>query len=124
LAVNFELFDELEKGEFTDFRKIPLFIYISVIVLIVTLIPMSKALQQKTVGWDKLIHFSVFGVLGFVTQMAISLWSLLYTGILAVLTEVLQKFIPGRFPDVLDFSTNMIGIIIGTSLWELVRRRS
>jgi VanZ family protein len=117
LAVNFELFDELEKGEFTDFRKIPLFIYISVIVLIVTLIPMSKALQQKTVG-------SVFGVLGFVTQMAISLWSLLYTGILAVLTEVLQKFIPGRFPDILDFSTNMIGIIIGTSLWELVRRRS
>jgi glycopeptide antibiotics resistance protein len=112
------------KGDITNLRKIPIFIYISIVVLVITLIPMSKNMQQKTLGWDKFIHFSVFGILGFFAQMAISLWSLLYTGILAVLTEVLQKFIPGRFPDVLDFSTNMIGIIIGTSLWELVRRRS
>lgn len=108
----------------TRIRKIPIFVYITVIVLVVTLIPMSQAWQQKATGWDKLIHFSVFGVLGFFTQMAISIWSLLYTGILAVLTEVLQKFIPGRYPDILDFSTNMIGIIIGTSFWELVRKRT
>jgi VanZ family protein len=85
---------------------------------------MSKALQQKTMGWDKLIHLSIFSILGFFAQSAISLFALLYTAILAALTEVLQKFVPGRTPDILDFSTNIIGMIIGTSLWELVCRRS
>jgi VanZ family protein len=85
---------------------------------------MSEKLQQKTTGWDKLIHLSIYGVLGFFAQAAISLWALLYTGVIAALTEVLQKFIPGRTPDIVDFSSNIIGIIIGTSLWELVKRRS
>lgn len=85
---------------------------------------MPQNWQQKSTGWDKLIHFSVFGVLGFFAQSAISLLAILYTGILAVLTEVLQKFIPGRTADIVDFSSNMMGVIIGTSLWELVRRRS
>ena len=85
---------------------------------------MSEKWQQKTTGWDKLIHLSIYGVLGFFAQAAISLWALLYTTILAVLTELLQNFIPGRAPDIVDFSSNMVGIIIGTSLWELVRRRT
>jgi hypothetical protein len=104
--------------------KLPVFIYISIIVLIITLIPIPAKWQGKTSGWDKLIHISIFGVLGFFAQAVVSVFALLYTGLLAVLTELMQKFIPGRTPDIVDFSSNMIGAIIGTSFWELVRRRS
>ncbi|MEO0077273.1 MAG: VanZ family protein [candidate division WOR-3 bacterium] len=87
-----------------------------------TLIPISNKWQKAT-NWDKVIHFSVFGILGFFAQASISLWALPYTTTLAILTEVLQKFIPSRMPDITDFSFNLIGIIIGSSLWELMRKR-
>jgi VanZ family protein len=87
------------------------------------LIPIPKKMQNKTGRWDKLIHFSVYGILGFFAQSALSMFALVYTVILAALTELLQKFIPTRSPDIVDFSTNIMGIIVGTSLWELVRKR-
>lgn len=100
-----------------------IFIYISIAAIIITLIPIPAMFQHQTPKWDKLIHFSVYGVLGFFAQSALSIFALLYTTILAVLTELLQKFIPGRTPDIVDFSSNLIGIVVGTSLWELVRKR-
>lgn len=100
-----------------------IFVYISIAVIIITLIPIPAILQHQTSKWDKLIHFSIYAVLGFFAQSALSIFALLYTTILAVLTELLQKFIPGRTPDIVDFSTNLIGIIVGTSLWEVVRKR-
>jgi VanZ family protein len=100
-----------------------IFIYISIVVLIITLIPLPKKMQYQTDKWDKVIHFSLFSVLGFFAQAALSIFALLYGTLLAVITELLQKFIPGRSPDIVDFSSNMMGIIIGTSFWELVRKR-
>lgn len=101
-----------------------IFLIVTLIVIIVTLIPLPQKIQNKALGWDKLIHFSIFGILGFFAQASISLFALLYGLFLAIVTEFLQKFIPGRMPDIVDFSTNMMGIIIGTSLWELVRKRT
>ena len=102
----------------------PIFLYITLLVIIITLIPMPMKVQNKTLGWDKLIHFSIFSILGFFTQASLSLLALLYGSVLAIVTELLQKFIPGRAPDIVDFSTNIIGVVIGTSFWELVRRRT
>jgi VanZ family protein len=101
-----------------------IFLYISIIVIIITLIPIPKKIQTRASGWDKFVHFSIFSVLGFFAQAALSLFALLYGALLAVITELLQKFIPGRTPDIADFSTNMMGVIIGTSFWELVRKRT
>lgn len=100
------------------------FLIVTILVIIITLIPLPQQIQNKALAWDKLIHFSIFGLLGFFAQASISLFALLYGLILAIVTEFLQKFIPGRAPDIFDFSTNIIGVVIGTSLWELVRRRT
>jgi VanZ family protein len=81
-------------------------------------------MQMRTYRWDKVIHFSLFNILGFFAQAVLSVFALLYGTILAVITELLQKFIPGRAPDIVDFSSNMMGMIIGTSFWELIRRRT
>lgn len=101
-----------------------LFIIISIIVFLITLIPLPKKFQYQTYRVDKVIHFSMFMILGFIAQAVLSLFALLYGTILAIITEVLQKFIPGRTPDLIDFGSNMIGIIIGTSFWELIRKRT
>ncbi|MBS4015648.1 MAG: VanZ family protein [Candidatus Latescibacteria bacterium] len=100
-----------------------LFITISVIVLLITLIPLPKRMQLQTHRWDKAIHFSLFSILGFFAQAVLSIFALFYGTILAIVTEVLQKFIPGRVPDVVDFGSNIMGLIIGTSFWELVKKR-
>ncbi len=100
-----------------------LFVIISIVVLLITLIPLPKRMQLQTNRWDKAIHFSLFSILGFFAQAVLSIFALLYTTILAIVTEILQKFIPGRVPDIADFGSNMMGIIIGTSFWELVKKR-
>ena len=100
-----------------------IFIIISIVVLIITLIPLPKKMPYQTNKWDKAIHFSLFSVLGFFAQAALSIFALFYGTLLAVITELLQKFSPGRVPDIADFGSNMMGIIIGTSFWELIRRR-
>lgn len=101
-----------------------LFIIVSIIVLLITLIPLPKKMQYQTYKWDKAIHFSLFAVLGFIAQAVLSIFALLYGTILAIVTELLQKFIPSRTPDIADFGSNLMGVIIGASFWELVRKRT
>ncbi|MEO0131557.1 MAG: VanZ family protein [candidate division WOR-3 bacterium] len=103
-------------------KKRLVIVYATLIVLIVTLIPLPSKITQVSQPWDKLVHFSVFSILGFVAQSVISLFSLLYGLFLSSVTEFLQKFIPGRAPDITDWATNLIGIIIGSSFWELIRK--
>ncbi|MCX7757673.1 MAG: VanZ family protein [candidate division WOR-3 bacterium] len=103
-------------------RKTLIIVYVTLIVLVVTLLPLPRRITQIKYPWDKLTHLSVFGILGFVAQSAISLFSLVYGLFLASFTEFLQRFIPGRMPDFADWITNVIGIIIGSSFWELIRK--
>jgi VanZ family protein len=97
-------------------------LYVTVIALLITLIPLPyKAIELANV-WDKLIHFFIFSVLGFIAQNVLALFSLLYGLFLATVTELCQKFIPTRNPDLIDWAVNFLGIVIGSSFWELVRK--
>lgn len=47
-----------------------------------------------------------------------------YGAFLGILTEVMQYWAPGRFPDIQDFTADMIGITAAASLRCLFRRPS
>ncbi len=80
-----------------------------------------KALER---GGDKIIHTSLFTVMGISAQAAAPWISLLVTGPFAVGLELVQKKIPSREFDVVDMLANITGIFLGLFAYELSTRLS
>ena len=100
----------------------------ALVISLLTLMPVEKAPETPFLDiphLDKLVHFGIFGLLSWlmirgllkfnevkdkITPIVISLvFPTIYGGII----EILQHFIPGRGPDILDFLANTLGILMG-----------
>ncbi|MEO0092581.1 MAG: VanZ family protein [candidate division WOR-3 bacterium] len=101
-----------------------IFIGVTIVTIIISLIPIPRKFQNQPSGWDKLIHFLLYGVWGFIGQSVLSIGALFLGSFLSLLTELSQKFIPGRVPEIADFTVNILGLVVGTSFWELVAKKS
>ena len=91
----------------------------------------------KFYGSDKLIHFGMFAGMPFLWSRVIrqkidkkrGKGSKLFTNYLvfwifiAILTEYLQILVPGRSFDYFDIITNILGVIIGTSIFIYLNKR-
>jgi len=75
-------------------------------------------------GFDKVIHTSLFTVMGISAQAAAPWISLLVTGPVAVLLELVQRRIPQRTFDITDMLANITGIFLGLAAYELSTRLS
>jgi VanZ family protein len=73
-------------------------------------------------GGDKVIHTTLFTVMGLAAQAAAPWISLLVTGPVAVGLELIQKKIPGREFDTTDMLANIVGIFLGVAAFELSKR--
>ena len=75
-------------------------------------------------GLDKIIHFLIFGVLGWLMARGFSnstkayvrknySWLILLVAFsFAVVDEIHQSMVPGRYPDISDWAADVAGIII------------
>ena len=84
--------------------------------------PFKKGPKILERGFDKVIHASLFTVMGISAQAAAPWVSLLVTGPVAVGLELIQKKIPERTFDVNDMLANFTGIVLGLGAFELSRR--
>ena len=88
--------------------------YVAVIFL-VSLIP-GKALGRGISINDKLLHMLMFGILGFLAAFSerkkAVMWAVLLIVTVAALSEGLQRFAPGRDPDMWDFVSDVTGGIL------------
>lgn len=73
-------------------------------------------------GGDKVIHTTLFTVMGISAQAAAPWISLLVTGPFAVGLELVQKRLPGRDFDMVDMLANITGIFLGLAAFELSTR--
>jgi VanZ family protein len=73
-------------------------------------------------GGDKIIHTTLYTVMGLSAQAAAPWMSLLVTAPFAVGLELVQKKIPGREYDVVDMLANIAGIFLGLFAYELSTR--
>ena len=83
---------------------------------------------------DKLIHFIVFGILGWLTARGLShctkdgirrhYFSIAVglTIVFAASDEWHQSFVPGRYADVLDWVADALGIILFVYVYSRIRR--
>jgi len=73
-------------------------------------------------GFDKVVHTSLFTVMGIAAQAAAPWTSLLVTGPFAVGLELIQKRIPNREFDSSDMLANITGIFLGLAAFEMSKR--
>ena len=85
---------------------------------------------------DKVLHFLLFGVLGFFLALLVmsdgsrpTLWHMLVVSLLVMgyggLDEFHQSFVPGRTPDILDLAADTTGGLLSALLvMSLLRRYS
>ena len=85
-------------------------------------IPFGKSPQLVERGYDKVIHTSLFTVMGIAAQAAAPWVSLLITMPVAIGLELIQKQIPGRFYSIVDLLANLTGILLGLASFELSSR--
>ena len=106
-------------------------------ILVATLTPGEQIPETPDViGFDKLVHFSLFLILVFLWNRASMksqteklnknkiITNYLVFGIgIAILVEYLQRFIPGRSFDLWDMVANILGGTIGTICFFISHRK-
>ncbi len=97
-------------------------------IFVVITVPLTNLENNNGfLGWDKLVHFFIFGILAtltasllkeisknkkFFSLKTISGIIFIFCSLLVILGEYLQKFIPGRFPSTGDVFFGILGIIV------------
>jgi len=77
-------------------------------------------------GLDKVVHFSVFLLLGMSILLVFEnhpklVEIFLFTALFSLATEAFQLFIPGRHMDIFDGFANILGLLSGRFI--IVKRR-
>ena len=96
-------------------------------IITAALITIQSAISSAMLGGiphgvDKIIHFLIFGVLGWLSARAVFYygaprpfvqWSVLIGGavLFAALDEWHQSLVPGRYPDFWDWCADLAGVI-------------
>lgn len=103
----------------------------TLILFVVLFLPIRESLIPKWGGfpyWDKVIHFGLFAVTGFVSVFGASflssfvarlLFGLVFGLALAAVTELGQYLIPSRDPDLYDFFADLAGLFFGLLVYTV-----
>lgn len=90
--------------------------------------PVPGQIRRVVTGRDKMAHALAFGVLSLVMAWAIASWprfrlalcalaAVLLSSLYGALTELVQYFVPGRWADVADFRSDVLGALVGSALF-------
>lgn len=100
-----------------------LFLVVWIVITGVLLtVQFKKVPQPVQHGYDKVIHTSLFTVMGIAAQAAAPFISLIITVPVAVGLEYVQKQLPYRTFSIVDMLANLTGILLGLVSFELSTR--
>ena len=113
---------------------LPAVAYATVIILMSS-IPNLKAPEFRFLIFDKLAHFAEYAIFAFLTFRSFShisrriargrafLLSALFLSLFALLDELHQYFVPGRYSDVYDLIGDILGaLVVLAYLWMRPQR--
>lgn len=97
------------------------------VILVLTSWP-NPQLPFSVSGLDKVVHFSMYGILGFLVGRALPRQRILSAlvaaavglAVFGALDEWHQRFIPGRSADVRDWLADVTGMVLGLLLAHLL----
>ena len=106
------------------------------LILIATTIPLADVVIRAPVSWlDKLVHGALYLVLGWLVGLALcasgrrsfgaGMLAVVALAVFALLDEWHQRWLPGRVPNVGDWSADIVGATIGLAagmiMWNALR---
>ncbi len=106
-------------------------LFMMVLITIQSSLTSEQLHVEIPIGVDKLVHFTIFGILGwlmtrgFVTTENRFLnmnfvWLVpLISGLFAILDEYHQALVPGRFPEFLDWVADILGGVFFMWLYKI-----
>ena len=97
-------------------NRIFLFFFILFAVVVLYLFPFSSNLL-KDGGRDKIAHFTLFTILGFVSS-TINTFYFIFTVVVSIVLEFLQIYIPFRNFEFPDLVINLIGTFVGAFFYK------
>ncbi len=110
--------------------KILVLLYL-LLILAISKIPGYSIPDPEILSADKLLHILEYSILGFLMVRSLNRISripiiIIITGslIFASIDEMLQRFTPGRLPDVYDFIADALGIFLGLILTIIIVRNN
>ncbi len=93
-------------------RKILLVLWI-IIIFVLTGYPRLEVPKMKNLHFDKLYHFIVFFILGFLASRLLSIRGFFILGLVVLLLAELQQLvIPGREFEIFDIMAGGIGLVL------------
>lgn len=103
----------------------------AVVILAFSSIPFTGSQEEPSLVSDKLIHFTEYGIFGFLGGLAYLetrrglVLLLVFGAAFAGLDEFWQSFVPGRNSDLYDFWADQAGHVLGALIgfWMAKRRR-
>jgi VanZ family protein len=108
----------------------------AVIILTLSSMPQFAGVKPYWTKYDKIAHFIEYGILGFllthafyfqnninIRKFAIIL-SIAIGAMFAGFDEIHQKYIPGRFNSIGDFSADFVGVIISQVFYVYYSNRT
>ena len=116
--------------KFILFHLPPLIAMIS--IFLVSNIP-APSLPSSLIGKDKILHFGVYFVLGFLTNRSMQqieklksksyLFTFFIVSIFGALDEVHQSFVPFRSPEFADWLADSFGVLTFIFLINYIKKR-
>ena len=101
-------------------------------IIVALSIPGESLPDVPVLGFDKLVHVSIFAVFAWLwmdaldAPLRVRTWGVLAGGLLfAALSEVYQgALIPGRIGDVYDVAANVLGLVAAVLVFRRTRRKT
>ncbi|MFH1879100.1 MAG: VanZ family protein [Candidatus Omnitrophota bacterium] len=104
-------------------RWVPVYAW-AIVILFLSAYPSPPQVFPSVNNMDKVVHFAEFGILGFFVSRACLysskgrfynnlLLGLILGGGYGILMELVQHFVPGRYPSLDDAAANTAGMIFG-----------
>jgi len=115
-------------------RKLFIFgtLFWSVVIIFLSVIPANDLPRIKIQNIDKLVHFGLFLVYGFLMSGAIIIDNkkkyifivvILCLFLFGWIMETIQGFLPDRTSDIKDIMFNTSGAILGVSVYLVLKRK-
>jgi len=98
-----------------------LLVWIALTVTVLS-VPLPKPPRILERGLDKVLHTALFSIMGVLGQSAAPWVSLALTATIAFGVEWIQRCIPARHYDPIDWAANFVGLIVGMMACELATR--
>jgi|UniRef100_A0A7C3YTS1 VanZ family protein len=92
------------------------------LILFLSFLPLPSSPKTKRYPIDKVAHLIFYTLWGYFSYPLLGFFAIVFGGLLGLITEWVQRFIPNRDASFLDLLFNFFGVFLGVFLQRRRKR--